>query len=92
MPGDEVQSCVNVQDMQAVLTEKLDSARLAVFEAVAEAEHVVDVAFNLEAQGGLLRVSAVHSTVELQDLFGLLQQTQTRAKEVFDTKAFLGSS
>jgi hypothetical protein len=82
-------SCVNVQDLQAVLTEKLDSARLAVFEAVAEANHLSDVAFNLEAQGGLLRVSSVHANVELQELFGLLEASKARAKEVFNTGAFL---
>ena len=92
MPEENGDSCVNVQDLQAGLTRKVNTARLGVFAAVAEVERVVDVAFNLEAQAGLLRVSAVHATTELQDLAGLLQTAETRAKEAFNSKAFLGAS
>jgi hypothetical protein len=92
MEPEEVQSCVNVQNLQASLTAKVDVARRATFDAVAETEYLVDVAFNLKAQGILLCRSAAHATDELRDLASLLELTKRRASEIFGSEALTESS
>lgn len=72
------------------MTESVDGARRAVFNAEATIEHAAAVARNWEISAAAVRAGAVAHTVDLQELAERYAALEAKAKRAFDAVAALG--